>query len=219
MPGASAIGKFAPSPIRSVQNAAAAAVAEAAASNGMPADARIDGLANRMYAIVRNVATPPRISRAVVVPRPWRSKCIVTSPRHQRGISSVGASPRSPEWFSRFHELNRNFRDEALDPLRHFEHAGLFRDRVPEHNPTFVDAERDRVEDVFRAVQRPIGFLLLAADDHVDVRVLNRGGRIAYAKLNSADLGVGIADDSQRARPGARFHARSQSCQRGLGND
>ncbi len=76
MPGASAIGKFAPSPMSNVQMAAAAAVAAAAASNGTPAAARIAGLANRMYAIVRNVVTPPRTSRAVVVPRAWRSKYI-----------------------------------------------------------------------------------------------------------------------------------------------
>ena len=69
MPGASAIGKFAPTPMSSVQIAAAAAVAAAAASNGTPAAARIAGLANRMYAIVRNVVAPPRTSRAVVVPR------------------------------------------------------------------------------------------------------------------------------------------------------
>ena len=55
--------------MRIEQKAAAAAVAAIADSTGMPAAERMAGLANRMYAIVRNVVTPPRISREGVVPR------------------------------------------------------------------------------------------------------------------------------------------------------
>ena len=81
MPGASAMGKLAASPISSVQTAAAAAVAAAAASNGTPAAPRIEGFANRMYAIVRKVAMAPRSSRATVgtacveVETHWRAEC------------------------------------------------------------------------------------------------------------------------------------------------
>src|SRR6476620_8295583 len=69
MPGASAIGALAPRPINRQHSPAAAAVAAAAPSNGTPAAARIVGFANRMYAIVRKVASAPRISRPMVV---WR---------------------------------------------------------------------------------------------------------------------------------------------------
>jgi hypothetical protein len=51
------------------QIAAAAAVAATAGANGTPAVARMDGFANRMYDIVRNVATAPRTSAAGVEPR------------------------------------------------------------------------------------------------------------------------------------------------------
>ena len=48
MPGASAIGTFAPSPMRIEARPAVNAVAATAASAGTPAAARIDGLATRM---------------------------------------------------------------------------------------------------------------------------------------------------------------------------
>jgi hypothetical protein len=48
MPGASAIGTFAPSPMRIDARPAVSAVAATAASAGTPAAARIDGLATRM---------------------------------------------------------------------------------------------------------------------------------------------------------------------------
>ncbi len=51
------------------QMPAASAVAATADSNGTPAAARMPGLANRMYAIVRNVARAPPSSRATVVRR------------------------------------------------------------------------------------------------------------------------------------------------------
>ena len=74
MPGASAMGKFAASPMSSEETAEASAVAATTARKGMPAADRIAGLAKRMYAIVKKVAAPPRTSRARVVPRASRSK-------------------------------------------------------------------------------------------------------------------------------------------------
>src|SRR6267143_1797926 len=73
-PGASAMGKFAPSAMRREARAEAAAVAATTAPKGIPAAERMAGLAKRMYAMVRKVAAPPRTSRATVVPRPSRSK-------------------------------------------------------------------------------------------------------------------------------------------------
>ena len=58
--------------------AAAAAVAATAGPVGTPAADRISGFANRMYAIVRNVATAPRTSAAGVDPRDARSKKRIT---------------------------------------------------------------------------------------------------------------------------------------------
>ena len=78
MPDASATGKFATTPIMIEQIAAAAAVAATAGPTGTPAAERIVGLANRMYAIVRNVVTPPRISAGAVEPREPRSKRWIT---------------------------------------------------------------------------------------------------------------------------------------------
>jgi len=65
IPLASAIGKFAQTPISTQQIPAAAAVPATAASRGTPAAARMAGLANKIYAIVRNVATAPRSSVSV----------------------------------------------------------------------------------------------------------------------------------------------------------
>ena len=48
---------------------AAAAVQATALFLSSPAAERISGLTNRMYAIVRNVATAPRTSRATVTRR------------------------------------------------------------------------------------------------------------------------------------------------------
>ena len=64
--------------LRSHAFAAAAAVAATAGPGGTPAADRIAGLANRMYAIVRNVATAPRISAETVEPRDRRSKAWIT---------------------------------------------------------------------------------------------------------------------------------------------
>src|SRR4030095_11889932 len=69
IPDASAIGKFATTPMRIEQIAAAAAVAATAGANGTPAAERIAGVANRMYAIVRNVAPAPRTSAVTLDPR------------------------------------------------------------------------------------------------------------------------------------------------------
>ena len=70
--------------------AAAAAVAVAAASNGTPADARIAGFANRIYAIVRNVVMPPRTSRGnVECTRPGMSNCTT---------GSLSEPPRDFQW-------------------------------------------------------------------------------------------------------------------------
>src|SRR6185295_6743161 len=78
MPLASAIGKFAKIPMRMQQMPDASAVhatSDSFTSGVMPvAPARICGLTNRMYAIVRNVAPAPRSSRAGVVPRRRSSK-------------------------------------------------------------------------------------------------------------------------------------------------
>jgi hypothetical protein len=69
IPLASASGKLAMQPISRHEIPAAAAVHAIAESLGTPAAARMDGLTKRMYAIVKNVATAPRASRAGVLPR------------------------------------------------------------------------------------------------------------------------------------------------------
>src|SRR4051812_25647459 len=74
MPLARAIGKLATSPISTQHTAAASAVHATAEFCGTPAEARILGLTNRMYAIVRNVATAPRTSRPTVLPRAAMAK-------------------------------------------------------------------------------------------------------------------------------------------------
>ena len=53
----------------SVKIAAASAVATATAANGISACDRIAGLTKTMYAIVRNVTTPPSTSVRTVDPR------------------------------------------------------------------------------------------------------------------------------------------------------
>ena len=58
----------------SVKIAAASAVATATASNGIPAADRIAGLTKTMYAIVRNVTTPPSTSVRTVEPRSLMEK-------------------------------------------------------------------------------------------------------------------------------------------------
>src|SRR3954469_21403486 len=63
IPGASAMGKFAPSPISRQQIALAAAVAATTGPCGIPAAARMAGLAKRMYVMVRKVASAPRAAR------------------------------------------------------------------------------------------------------------------------------------------------------------
>src|SRR5205814_7171676 len=65
-------GKLDVSPIRIVHTPAASAVhapSDRTTSGGIPAPARILGLTNRMYAIVRKVAMAPRSSRPTVLPR------------------------------------------------------------------------------------------------------------------------------------------------------
>src|SRR5687768_12642321 len=120
MPGASATGKFAPTPISSVARAAAAAVAATAGSNGTPAAARIDGLANRMYAIVRNVAIPPRTSRAGVVPRPCRSKLTL----------SRGRSPGGSHLRKRVDPIEYGHETSSRLDVRHDEAAAVGRRRA-----------------------------------------------------------------------------------------
>src|SRR5262249_35231552 len=71
---AKASGKFATAPIRMQHTPAAKAVHAIDDCCGTPAPARIAGLAKRMYAIVRNVARPPRTSRATVESRDRMSK-------------------------------------------------------------------------------------------------------------------------------------------------
>ena len=76
------MGKFAPRPIISEQIALAAAVAAITGSCGIPAADKMAAFANRMYAMVRNVASPPRTSRAGVVPRAvsWKSRSSTRNP-------------------------------------------------------------------------------------------------------------------------------------------
>ena len=62
IPGARAKGKFAHSPMTIHPMNAAIAVANKASSNGIPANESIAGFTTKMYAIVRNVATPALIS-------------------------------------------------------------------------------------------------------------------------------------------------------------
>ena len=68
IPGASANGRFAHRPITTQPTNAAIAVANNASSKGIPATDSIAGFTRRMYAIVRNVVTPARISEAAVTP-------------------------------------------------------------------------------------------------------------------------------------------------------
>ena len=58
----------------SVKIDAASAVATATASNGIFAAHRIAGLTKTMYAIVRNVTTPPSTSVRTVEPRSLMEK-------------------------------------------------------------------------------------------------------------------------------------------------
>ena len=68
MPGANAKGLFAHNPITVQPTNAAIAVANSASSKGIPATDSIAGFTNRMYAIVRNVVIPARISPCMFVP-------------------------------------------------------------------------------------------------------------------------------------------------------
>src|ERR1051325_8135176 len=71
MPGASASGRLAASPMATVITAATSAV-EVSSAPACPSPAaapRICGFTNRMYAIVTNVVAPARTSRRTVVPR------------------------------------------------------------------------------------------------------------------------------------------------------
>jgi hypothetical protein len=74
MPGARAIGYRAKIPIARLPNAAERQVAAVTAAAGMPVSLKIEGFTKMMYAIVRNVVRPARISVRKVVPRPSKSK-------------------------------------------------------------------------------------------------------------------------------------------------
>src|SRR5688500_16643531 len=99
MPEARASGKSATTPMRIEATAAAAAVPTTAAGKGTPAAARIAGFATRMYAMVRNVAAPPRTSVAIVEPR--RSGC-----RSRRIIRPCPSGHRRPVRRARHRRLD-----------------------------------------------------------------------------------------------------------------
>ena len=102
-----------------------------------------------------------------------------------------------PERFVTPDELNGDFGREGLDPLRHFKHSLFFGDIVAEHDPAFRNSQRRSIEDVRRAVEKAIRFLLFSADDNVYVGAVDAGRRVADAQLQTAHLGFGVAYNAQ----------------------
>ena len=82
--------------------------------------------------------------------------------------------PGPPQRFFGLDQLNRDFRDEPLDPLGHLQHPRFFRHRVPQQDDALRDALRGGVEHIRLAVERAVALLLLAADQDVDVRRVDR---------------------------------------------
>jgi len=76
IPGAKAKGRFAHSPITVHPTKAAIAVANKASSNPIPVPESIAGLTNKIYAIVRNVVIPARISLSTVLPASVIPNCL-----------------------------------------------------------------------------------------------------------------------------------------------
>ncbi len=66
--GATAIGRFAYSPMSKLPKTADKMVATVLGPGGIPAKLRIAGFTTRMYAMVTKVVTPPSISVRAVVP-------------------------------------------------------------------------------------------------------------------------------------------------------
>src|SRR6185369_2150962 len=86
---------------------------------------------------------------------------------------------RRPERFIRTDELDRNFRNESFEPLRHLQHSLFFGYVVAEHDPAFRNAERHRVEYIFGTVESAIGFLQFTTDHDIDVRCVDCRRRVS----------------------------------------
>ena len=72
---------------------------------------------------------------------------------------------------------------------------------MPEHDPPPWQAQRCGIGDVLRRIEDAIHFLLLAADDDVDVGGICGGSGVADTELDAADACLRIAGDAQeRAR-------------------
>jgi hypothetical protein len=76
MYGATAIGRLAYRPMRSVPKTAARIVATVLGPDGIPANDRIAGFTTTMYAMVANVVAPPRTSIRTEVPRSLKRKSL-----------------------------------------------------------------------------------------------------------------------------------------------
>src|SRR5262245_6029024 len=108
----------------------------------------------------------------------WRGsgKMLLSVPWPEQAVSPPGLRP---ERLPGFDELDGDFGNEALDPVGHFEHAGLLGDRMTEHDPALGHVEGRRIEHVFRTVEVSVGFLLLAADHDINLRAVDRRGGVA----------------------------------------
>ena len=62
---------------------------------------------------------------------------------------------------------------------------------MAEHDPAFRNPQRHGVEDVRRAVEKAIAFLLLSAYDHFHVGVIDARRRVSHAQLYAAHLRPG----------------------------
>ena len=96
-----------------------------------------------------------------------------------------------PHRLFRLDQLHGELGHEAFDPLRHLEHPGFFRDRVPEQDDALGDAERGRVERVRLAVEGAVALLLLAADEDVDVGGVDRRRGVADTRRMRLTLALG----------------------------
>ena len=96
MPGARANGKFAHRPMTTHPTKAAIAVANSASSKGIPATDNIAGFTSSMYAIVRKVVIPARISEPAVTPFALNPKVL------SRILSTavMFCSPEVASWFT-----------------------------------------------------------------------------------------------------------------------
>src|SRR5688572_11741586 len=120
---------------------------------------------------------------------------------------------RHPKGLAGSKELDGNFRREEFHPLRHFHHSLFFRNSVAEHDPSFGYTKRDSIEYVLRTVESAVSLLEFAADNDVNLWIVDGRRGVADTELNPADPGVRIADDSDRFRPESLLKIRSERSQ------